>query len=62
MRFFRSKGISDKELAIVLHEVGLDAYRPYEKMGKSKDSWDNFRLQLAHDLNRLLDIRKKRSI
>ena len=48
--FNRHKQMPVDELATELHNCGLDAWRNYENMGKSRERWDIFRKQLAKEM------------
>ena len=51
--------LSPEQLAEELHNVGLDAYRGYEFMGKSAQAWNDFRLTIARRLLEKLDVIRK---
>lgn len=52
--------LSVDELANELHNAGLTAWNPYQKMGKSGDQWSVFRKSIANELLKKLEVSVKR--
>ena len=56
---FRKKDISVKDLETELNMAGVFAFHDYQSMGHSGDKWREFRLGVAHELLKRLNISKR---
>lgn len=54
------KPLDAEKLAGYLHNTGLWAYHNYEAMGRGREKWDDFRLQIARELLQRLVIFEKK--
>lgn len=60
MKILWGKQITPKSLEGELNMAGLFAYHDYAKMGHSGDEWRTFRIQIATELLKRLDVYQKK--